>query len=957
MTTNPVLEYIQSLRDSANLGPDVAGYKKIKGLSGRSHPIDELSERLRRSLRQLGIDRLYSHQAEAIHAIQKGRHVVISTPTASGKTLVYNTALFDACCKVPDARALYLFPLKALTRDQMKSFDAWSDAFGYPAPTAAVYDGDTSDYRRRKIRQDPPNVIMTNPEMLHLALLPHHAKWSIFFRRLELVVVDEVHTYRGLLGSHMALVLRRLLRICRFYGARPTFVMASATIGNPGSLAKQLTGLDAHTVENSGTARGIRYMVLMDPSQGPAQTAIQLIKAALARKLRTIVYTQSRRMAELISMWAQQRSGRFAQMISVYRAGLHPEARRRIEGDLKSGKLLAVVSTSALELGIDIGDLDLCILVGYPGSIMATLQRSGRVGRKGQPSGVIMLAGQDALDQYFVANPQAFYNAKPESAIVNPFNPVVLASHLECAATELPFKSDETMLEDPPIAKTVIDLEKRGRLLRSADGSYLHALKKRPHLKVNLRSAGRRFRLLVEDEVIGEINDFRLYRETHPGAIYIHQAETYRVRHVDEDDGCVVLVPAHVDYYTRIRADSDVEILEVFDEIYIGNIKCCIGNIRVTDQVTGYVQIHIRTGRTLAHIDMDVPPSVFTTESLWFEIDRRVSNAVIDGGYDILGALHAAEHATIGVMPLTVLADRNDIGGLATPYHPQTNSATVFVYDGIPGGAGLSREAYPECDQLLLRAKEVMKRCDCDQGCPACIHSPKCGSGNHPMDKIGAVTLIEKMLQSSTPRKKGNARRPMVLSEHQPRPIAELRTDLRYGVFDLETQRSAQEVGGWHNAHRMKVSCGVVYDSLQGTYSVYLEDQVEDLIAHLSQVDQVVGFNSKRFDYHVLSGYSDYDFTTLPSVDLLELVHRQLGFRLSLDHLAEQTLQVKKSGSGLDALRWWQAGEMEKIIDYCRKDVEITRDLFLFARDKGYLIYQQKSGDRFRVPLQMDTDL
>ncbi len=957
MTTNPVLEYIQSLRESDNLGRDVAAYEEIKGQSGQTQPIVDVAPRLRRGLRHLGIERLYTHQIEAIEAIRRGQHVVISTPTASGKTLIYNTAIFEAISNATDARALYVFPLKALTQDQLKSFRSWSDAFGDPAPTAAVYDGDTSDYRRRKIRQDPPNVIMTNPEMLHLALLPHHDKWNTFFRRLELVVIDEVHTYRGLLGSHMAQLLRRLQRICRFYGATPRFVLASATIGNPADLTERLTGLEAQTIENSGTARGNRHMVLMDPSEGPAHTAIQLLKAALARNLRTIVYTQSRKMAELISLWAQQRSGRFAKFISVYRAGLLPEARRRIEADLKDGKLLAVVSTSALELGIDVGDLDVCILVGYPGSIMATLQRSGRVGRKGQPSAVIMLAGQDALDHYYIANPKAFFSAKPEQAIVNPYNPVVLSSHLECAAAELPFINDERMLTEAPVAKAVADLELSGRLLRSADGRYLHALKKRPHLDINLRSAGRRFRLLVEEAVVGEVNDFRLYRETHPGAVYLHQGQTYRVEKVDEKGGCVVLEPAQVSYYTRIRADSDVDILDVIEEKYIGNIKCCFGNIRVTDQVTGYVRIDIRTGRIQARIDMNVPPSVFTTESLWFEIDGRVITAVTEGGHDLLGALHAAEHATIGIMPLTVLADRNDIGGLATPFHHQVGKATIFVYDGIPGGAGLCREAFRECDQLLAQAQAVMTRCGCDIGCPACIHSPKCGSGNDPMDKFGAIDLIKRMLQSTKPAKTKANQTKRTSAKRMPEPQSRRRPNLNFGVFDLETQRSAQEVGGWQNAHRMKLSCGVVYDSRQDDYTVYLEDQVDQLIEHLQRFDQVVGFNSKRFDYHVLTGYSDMDFMSLPSVDLLELVHRQLGFRLSLDHLAEQTLQVKKSGSGLDALRWWQAGEMDKIIRYCRKDVEITRDLFLFARDNGYLIYRQKSGDRFRVPIQLDIDL
>lgn len=944
------LEYIQSLRQSARLGSLVKGYHFRKGCDGELTDIpDDLPDPMGQILSNAGVGRLYSHQLNAFNAIRRGRHVVVSTPTASGKSLIYNLALFEKVIHDKDARALYVYPLKALTRDQLKNFNKWSRAAGPQAPVAAVYDGDTSAYQRRKIRRNMPHVIMTNPEMVHLALLPHHEKWRPFFQRLELVVIDEVHVYRGLLGSHMAQVLERLQRICRFYGARPTFVFTSATIDNPGELTGQLTGLNVRAIQKSGAPQGGRHTVLIDPSEGPAHTAILLLKAAMARRLRTIVYTQSRKLAELISLWVRQRAGKLAEKISVYRAGLLPEERRRIETDLKSGKMLAVVSTSALELGIDIGDLDLCVLVGYPGSMMATLQRSGRVGRKGQESTLIMIAGQDALDQFYISNPQAFFNGRPEAAVVNPHNEVILKAHLVCAAAELPLKSDESWIVDHDVAKVAAVLESEGSLLRSADDRRLYALDKRPHHKVNLRSAGNRFLLLHGNTVIGEVNDFRLYRETHPGAIYLHQGKTYMVLKVDEAARGVSLVPAEVDYYTRVRTDTDVDIIEIYKEKYIGNTKICIGKVKVTDQVCGYVRVRTGTGNIIERIDLDVPPSVFETDSLWFEMASAHCTNVHAKGYDLPGTLHAVEHASIGIMPLMILADRNDLGGLATPFHPMTDSAAIFIYDGLPGGAGLSRQIYPQVRRLLENARDVIGRCRCEEGCPACIHSPKCGSGNHPMDKSGAHFLIRQMLrpQIATGYNVHTAIEAVIPAEHISKS-----GELKYGVFDLETQRSAKEVGGWHHAHRMKVSCGVVYDSIKDTFVVYSQDQVGRLIEHLKQFDTVVGFNSKRFDYKVLSGYSDYDFSTLPSYDLLEQVHRRLGFRLSLDHLAKQTLNVNKSGSGLDALKWWQSGELDKIIDYCRTDVRITRDLFLFARENGYLIYRRKSGERLRIPMQ-----
>ncbi len=875
---------------------------------------------------------------------------MVATETASGKSLIYNTALFDALVHNPDARGLYIYPLKALTRDQLAIFNQWCTAAPDIPASAAVYDGDTSAYRRRKIRSAPPSVLMTNPEMVHLALLPHHAKWELFFRNLEFVVIDEIHVYRGILGGHMSGLMRRFHRICMRYHAEPTYIFTSATVANPSHLAEQITGLPVHTVTKSAAPRGGRHMTLINPEGSTSQTAILLLKAALARNLRTIVYVRSRKMAELIAIWVRSASGALAEKISVYRAGLLPEERRNIERRLKDGGLLAVVTTSALELGIDIGDLDVCILVGYPGSMVSTWQRSGRVGRKGQEAAVIMIAEQDALDQYYVANPKAFFEGRPEPAVVNPHNAKTLDAHLICAAAEYPLAADEPWLEQGEPALALERLVRSGELIRSADGMRIHSRKRRPHLDVHLRSAGQRYRIVHGDALIGEINAFRLYREAHPGAIYLHRGGTYQVVSVDVSNRCVEVQPANVDYYTRVRADSDVSILEIVKSIIYENIKVYVGKVKVTDQVTGYERAATATGRCLQRIDLEVPPVVYSTDAVWWVIDSAICDATVSAGHDLLGTLHAAEHAVIGVMPMVVLADRNDIGGLATPWHPQTQSATVFVYDGLPGGAGYSRMGFQSRRELLELARDAVVRCNCDEGCPSCIHSPKCGSGNHPMDKAGAIDMLSHI--SRPGKSKQRIETPSYVAQIG-EPNAVPPAIQRYGVFDLETQRSADEVGGWHLAHRMKISCGVVYDSGDDTYAVYRESDVPKLIEHLRQLDLVVGFNSKRFDYRVLSGYSDFPFERLPTLDLLEKIHKQLGFRLSLNHLAKQTLQVEKTGSGLDALRWWQQGRLDKIIEYCRMDVKITRELFLFARDEGYLIYRQKSGDRLRVPISL----
>ena len=419
---------------------------------------------IEKALRSMGIRALYQHQARAIDLIRNKRHVIVATPTASGKTLIYNLPVLERFQNDNHSKSLYIFPLKALAQDQLRVFEQMAAHFGETRPTAAIYDGDTTAYRRKRIREAPANVILTNPEMLHLSFLAHHRKWSDFFQGLQTVVVDEVHTYRGVMGSHVAQIFRRFHRICRRYGASPTFVFSSATVADPGRLARQLTGLAVTAVTKSGAPRKNRSLVFINPETGPAQTAILLLKAALHRELRTIVYTQSRKLTELIALWAANQSGDFANRISAYRAGFLAEERRDIESRLSRGDLLAVISTSALELGIDIGDLDLCILVGYPGTVVSTWQRGGRVGRSGQDSALILIAGEDALDQFFMRNPQDFINREPEAAVVNPYNPQILAQHLECAAAELPLKIDEPPANKKYAVKTVQQLEKIGKL-------------------------------------------------------------------------------------------------------------------------------------------------------------------------------------------------------------------------------------------------------------------------------------------------------------------------------------------------------------------------------------------------------------------------------------------------------------------------------------------------------------
>jgi DEAD/DEAH box helicase domain-containing protein len=884
----------------------------------------------------------------------------VATPTASGKTLIYNLAVLENIHANFHANALYIFPLKALAQDQLKTFQQMAEHCDYLKATAKIYDGDTSAWHRKRIRETPPHVVLTNPEMLHLSILAHHPKWASFLSNLEIVVVDEVHTYRGVMGSHVAQIFRRFQRICAHYGAAPIYIFSSATVAHPDRLAEQLTGLPVSTVAQSGAPLGKRYLVFIDPETSPSQTAILLLKAALTRELRTIVYTQSRKLAELIALWAANKSGPLSSRISPYRAGLLPRERREIESRLASGDLLAVISTSALELGIDIGDLDLCLLVGYPGSVVSTWQRGGRVGRGGQDSAIILIAGEDALDQYFIRNPQDFIRREPEAAVVNPFNPEIMGKHLVCAAGELPLKTDESMLKEDTVQKKIAELEEKGELMRSGDGSQIFSARKAPHRHIDIRGAGKRFGILSTrtGEPRGEIDAWRAFRETHPGAVYLHKGDTFVVDRLDLGASTVHVSKARVNYYTRVRADKETKILKVYEERSINETQAFFGQIRVTDHVTEYETWDIQTRTLRNRYPLDLPPQIFETQSLWFQIPQMFQSEIESRHLDYMGGLHAVEHAAIGIFPLLVMADRNDIGGLSTLYHPQAGETAIFIYAGIPGGAGMARQAFGQAEQLLQYTRNAIKQCPCESGCPSCVQSPKCGSGNRPMDKTAAIIILE-YLQKEVKSKKTKI---ISKAESKTNQLIDRQASTEkismqevenpyYGVFDLETQRSAAEVGGWHHADQMGISCAVLYDSREQAYLNFGEDRVDDFIARLKQFELVVGFNVKRFDYRVLSGYSTFDFNRTNTLDILEDIYNHLGFRISLGHLAEVTLDTQKTADGLQALQWWKQGRMDEIVAYCRQDVRITRDLYLFGKNNGYLLFNTKADVTVRVPV------
>ncbi|WP_300462356.1 DEAD/DEAH box helicase [Desulfobacula sp.] len=983
-------EYIQSLKNYKGFAGDIVCHRIIPAREARyasqgSHFHNNLSP----LLKSLGIKRLYRHQKAAMEMICSGIHTVIATPTASGKTLVYNLPVIDTFLEDPTSHALYLFPLKALARDQLNTVQQLLRVAGtttrHPLQlTADVYDGDISAYRKSKIRHAPPHILLSNPEMLHLALLAHHHLWEDFFKGLKYIVIDEVHTYRGVMGSNMAWVFRRLQRICHLYGSKPVFVFCSATIANPASLAHRLTGLDVQVVDESGSPAGKKEVILMRGLEGAARTAIALIHSAVHRKLRTICYTQSRKITELIAIWASQQAVAYSDKISAYRAGFLPEERRSIERKLATGELLAVVSTSALELGIDIGDLDICVLVGYPGTIMSTWQRAGRVGRDGKDSALILIAHEDALDQYFINHPDVFFSMPPEKAIINPHNPVILKQHLECAAAELRLDRFESFLDDTAVQHALSDLEYSGKLLRSRQGDQWYAARKSPHRAVNLRGTGKSLPIFLDKtkQRLGEIDTHRSYFETHEGAVYLHRGETYVITRFDHENGHIEATRKEVHYFTKARSSKATAIIKPLDACRVNGTRVGFGTLRITEQVTGYDRRLVANQKSIGIVPLDLPELKFETQGLWIEIPEDVQDTIESHRMHFMGGIHALEHAAIGILPLMVMTDRNDLGGISIPFHPQIGKAAVFIYDGVPGGLGLSQQAFYQSQTLLERTLEVIRSCRCETGCPACVHSPKCGSGNRPIDKSSALKILELILardrkeirQGMADRFSGYGKpdnaRPYVNpdinpdvdeDDHPPsmsHPYANAASplscnqDLRYGVLDIETRRSAQEVGGWNRAEKMGVSCAILYDSKIDGYKEYLQDDIELLCADLQTLDLVIGFNIVQFDYKVLSGLSNFDFFSLPTLDILLAVHERLGYRLSLDHLAEQTLGSRKTADGLMALKWWQQGKIDKIIAYCKQDVAVTRDLYRYGKDHQFIVFRNKAGHQVRIPVK-----
>ncbi|GAA2257736.1 DEAD/DEAH box helicase [Actinomadura luteofluorescens] len=713
-----------------------------------------------------GIPSPWEHQSAAAEHARAGRSVIIATGTASGKSLAYLLPCVEAIYAGEEnprqeGTVLYLSPTKALAADQLRALRA----LRLTRVRAATYDGDTPQDERTWVRQHA-NYVLTNPDMLHRSLLPGHARWSSFLRRLRYVVIDEAHGYRGVFGSHVAQVLRRLRRVCERYHASPTFILASATASEPAAAASRLTGLDVVAVDDDASPRGPATFALWEPpltdlrgEQGApvrrtaTAEAGDLLADLVVEGVQTLAFVRSRRGAESVALSAKRAlhevAPGLAEQVAAYRAGYLPEERRALEAALRSRSIVGLASTNALELGVDVSGLDAVLVCGWPGTRASLWQQAGRAGRSGQAALSVLVARDDPLDTFLVHHPEAIFGTSVEATVLDPDNPYVLEPHLCAAASEMPLTEDDLPLFGPSTADLLPDLVRRGFLRRRPAGWYWTRRDRACDL-ADIRGAGGAPVQVVEastGRLLGTVDEPSAHTTVHEGAVYIHQGESFIVQTLDLDDSVALVEAADPDYSTTARDVTDISIVERLRSVSWGEATLSFGTVEVTRQVVAYQMRRLQTGEMLGEKPLDLPPRTLRTRAVYWTLSEAQISRLDD--LDLAGAAHAAEHASIGLLPLFATCDRWDIGGVSTAVHPDTGLLTVFVYDGHEGGAGFAERGYGDAASWLRATRDAIASCECDSGCPSCIQSPKCGNGNDPLDKRGALDLLAVLLHEA----------------------------------------------------------------------------------------------------------------------------------------------------------------------------------------------------------------
>ena len=708
----------------------------------------------------MGLSSLYSHQVEVMNAIFSGKNVILSSPTASGKSLCYHLATLDTILAGKDNCAVYLFPTKALTQDQLGSLREIACPSLLSLKEIAVFDGDTPRTERPSIKKHA-KVLLSNPDMLHLGILPNHHSWSRLLRGLKYVVIDEAHVYRGVLGSHMANLLRRLRRICSLYGSEPQFICCSATIANPQEHAQSLVGLPFKSIVNDGSPHGAKHFIFWNPpiididkgSRRSANTeAAFLLSRLVEGKIRSLVFVRSRKLTEVLYLYAKRQLPAFlSDKISPYRAGYLPEDRRKIEQKFIAGDLLGLVTTTALELGINIGNLAVTVLTGYPGSISSAWQQAGRSGRNMEASLSFLIAQDNPLDQYLMRNPDFFFRKNFDNALINPNNHYILKPHLLCAAWESPLDDKEEIFLNEETSFAIDELEAEGKLRKRRGKWYPATSVAYPAQEVNIRATSGQPYTIIDislGSMLETVEASVAFLQIHPGAIYLHQGESYLITELDQVRRIAMAIPATVDYYTQPRDFTDIKVEKIIKTKDCSNVRIYLGDVDVTKRVLGFRKKRQLTEEVIGEELLDLPEQSFLTRSLWFDLPQEAISRINNLKIDFNGGLHACEHAIIGMLPLFALCDRDDIGGVSTPLHPDTAKPQVFIYDAYPGGIGIAEKGFEVIKELWQTTLKLISECPCHDGCPSCIQSPKCGNNNQPLDKRAAVILLQGLINS-----------------------------------------------------------------------------------------------------------------------------------------------------------------------------------------------------------------
>ncbi|HEX3812181.1 MAG TPA: DEAD/DEAH box helicase [Mycobacteriales bacterium] len=719
---------------------------------------DWVPELLSDRLSARGITAPWEHQARAASLAWSGQSVVIATGTASGKSLAYQLPVLSRLMADPRATALYLSPTKALAADQLRTIRS----LALPDIRAAAFDGDTPREERDWVRAHG-RFVFSNPDMLHGGILPAHNRWSSFLRRLAFVVIDECHGYRGVFGSHVAHVIRRLRRICAKYRADPVFVLASATVGEPATSAGRLIGSPVEQITDDASPRGGLTFALWEPPllsltgengapvrRSASTEAARLLSDLVVEGARTLTFVRSRRGAEVVALAAGRELSESApdlvSRVAAYRGGYLPEERRALETALSDGSLLGVAATNALELGVDITGLDAVVLAGFPGTIASLWQQAGRAGRSGQDALAVFVARDDPLDTYLAHHPEAVFGRPVEATVLDPDNPHVLGPQLACAAAELPLTDADLPRFGASAPALLADLVRRGVLRHRPNGWYWTS-RNRP--AVDIRGTGGRPVGVVEGatgRLLGTVDADTSHTSVHTGAVYLHRGSSYLVDGLDLEDGVALVHAEDTNYSTQARDITDIRIVETQQTRRRGDVSVHLGVVDVTNQVVSYLRRRTPSGDVLDETPLDLPARQLRTRAVWYTVAEAAIERAGLGQADIPGAAHAAEHAAIGMLPLVATCDRWDIGGVSTALHEDTGLATVFVYDGHPGGAGFADRGYEAVLTWLTATRDAVAACECESGCPSCVQSPKCGNGNEPLDKTGAVRLLNVVL-------------------------------------------------------------------------------------------------------------------------------------------------------------------------------------------------------------------